>query len=654
MSINRGRWAYPGITNIVRFPMRRSSSAFFGVLTFVALVASATAATEWAANDAAFFKRSGEWAWTSHRYAAESALVTKQPGAALEFSFHGRAAVLELDTLTPPNHFGPPELGALAVYLDDVLVRLVRPRIEDHEVVLHRSAELETHRVRLVHQAEDVGVGVRVRGVRILEEPTGDLQLTVSGEQHGALIDVRVLVTQGGKTIRRTLVRNWLTGQCRLAGLPPGDGYTLELTAAGWKGVYFTNISVAAGKETTLAPVYLIREWDAPVDDFKSPALGHPVIRRPGDSLRARFEGHQRQIRDVRIVRLVGPATISRVCGFVEDQAAAFYYHREGTVTLPADTPPGVYDLEVSLTGARGDEIIRSRRSVVVVEDYTREPTFVAFGHLDTWGQYQAEYVHALAEIANLLAPDLVLISNEANPAYAAGALYHLDVPYIINFGNHRAPDPGPWYGQTVDIVDFGTAFTVLNFGEAWDADTTKAEKLLADRHATRIKLINAFEANAPIAGLLDRFGVALIHYAHGPGPAVARLGQTPTVRVGKVNSESFRVIRFQDGKPVQFTYRDHATAAIPFRRNERPPLRVHFDGPNDGTRHAARAEVTNDLEETFPRARVVFVMTPGNYDIFGGQLERAIESDDGRYRIISVRCDLPAKASVQVSVRRR
>lgn len=632
----------------------RFSACFLGVISCVTAVASATAETAWAANDATFFQRSGEWVWTSHRYAAESALATKQPRASLEFSFTGRGVVLGLDTLTPPNHFGPPELGALAVYVDDVFVRLVRPRVEDREVVLHRSAELETHRVRLVHQADETGLGVRIRGVRVLTEPTGDLQFTVSGEQHGGLIDVRAVVTQGGKTIRRTLVRNWLTGQGRLAGLPPGDGYTLELNAAGWNGVRLANITVAAGKETTLAPVYLTREWDAPVDDFKFPALGHPVIRQPGDSLRARFEGHQRQIRDVRIVRRVGPATISRVCGFVEDRAAAFYYHREGTVTLPSDTPPGVYDLEVGLTGARGDEIIRSRRSVVVVEDYTREPTFFAFGHLDTWGQYQAEYVQALAEIANLLAPDLVLISNEANPAYASGALYHLDVPYIINFGNHRAPDPGPWYGQTVDIVDFGTAFTVLNFGEAWDTDTTKAEKFLADRRATRIKIINAFEANAPVGGLLDRFGVALIHYAHGPGPAVARLGQTPTVRVGKVNSESFRVIRFRDDKPVQFTYRDHATAAIPFRRNERPPLRVQFDGPNDGTQSNGRAAVINDLEEAFPQARVVFVMPAGIYEVAGGTLERTVASDEGRYRIVSVRCDLPAKSTVPVSVRRR
>src|SRR5687767_12482577 len=63
----------------------------------------------WPANDETKFQRTGAWTWASHRYAAEFALVTREDGAALEFTCEARTAVLGLDTLTPPNHYGPPE-----------------------------------------------------------------------------------------------------------------------------------------------------------------------------------------------------------------------------------------------------------------------------------------------------------------------------------------------------------------------------------------------------------------------------------------------------------------------------------------------------------------------------------------------------------------
>ena len=93
-------------------------------------------------------------------------------------------------------------------------------------------------------------------------------------------------------------------------------------------------------------------------------------------------------------------------------------------MTIPADAPSGTYDLEITLVEQRGTHTLTSPRSVSVVQEFSRDPVFVAWGHLDTWGQYQAEYVERLAAIANVLAADMVLVANEGNPAYAAGALY--------------------------------------------------------------------------------------------------------------------------------------------------------------------------------------------------------------------------------------
>jgi hypothetical protein len=621
------------------------------VMVGLSLVATRAADDFWLANDATRVARSGEWRWTGHRYAADSALVTTQEGAALELTLDGRGLVLCLDTLTPPNNYGPPELGALDVFVEGKQVQKVRPRDAATEVTLLRAGEAGVRRVRLVHRTDAGGVGVRIRGFRAPATATGDLAFVVAAERQDALVDVRAVVTCDGRVVRDTLVRNTLTGACRLAGLPPGAGYTLEVRAAGWRTFRAEGVEVPAGGETVLPPVYLAREQDVPQDAFTYPSFGYPAVRLPGGTFRARFEGHRSEIRSVRLVRWQGPAVISRRAGFAEDKAAAFYYHREGTVSVPADTPPGTYDLEVELSGDRGSEVLRSPRSVAVVPRFPTDPVFVSWGHLDTWGQYQAEYVERLAAVANLLAPDMVLVSNEANPAYAAGALYGLEMPFVINFGNHRGPEPGPWFGDPVGAVDFGPAFTVVNFGRAWDRGVADVDALLAARAAVRTKILNAYESNAPVETLLDRHGVALIHYAHGPGPAVVTLGTTPTIRVGKSSSESFRVIRFKDGRPMSYTYRGHATAPWPFPRSGRAPLGVTYSPGNDGTHRTVTASFHNELEETFPEARAVFVLPAGKYHAQGGRVESSVASDDGKYVVVTVRFDLAAKSTGAVVV---
>src|SRR4051812_39971499 len=237
---------------------------WFGLIE-VASVSGAD--TWWSANDTARIKRSGTWEWTSHRYAVDSALATKEDGAALEFSAEGRAVVLGLDTLTPRNHFGPPELGALDIFVDGQKQRTIWPRIEDREVVLIRSDQNETHHLRIVHHRDNPGAGCRIRGVRIVAEPSGDLAFLIAAEHSDALTDVRAQLTQGGRLIRDTLVRNWLTGQGRLAAIPPGEHYTLEIRATGWTTARAEDIAVNAGAETQLPPIYLHRAWDVPADD---------------------------------------------------------------------------------------------------------------------------------------------------------------------------------------------------------------------------------------------------------------------------------------------------------------------------------------------------------------------------------------------------
>lgn len=603
-----------------------------------------------AAGDLSRVRRTGAWAPARHRYAEAEALTTREDGAALDVTFRGTGVALVLDTLTVPS-YGRPERGALDVSIDGRPLQTVRPYALPNEVVLARGLPDGEHHVRIVHRAEGEGSGCRISGLRALPAASSDLAFTVTGEAAGELVDVRATLRRDGRVIRDGLVRNWLTGACRLTGLPAGEGYVLEIRAAGWKTARLGDLSLRPGLETTLEAVYLPREEDVHPEHFRFPSLGHAVVRRPGETFRARFHAYEARIGKVRAVRRLGPALVSAPCGFEEDPSAAYYYFREGTVRLPQDVAAGLYDLEVELATPRGVERRTARRAVHVVSAFPRDPVFLSFGHLDTWGQGQAEYLARVVEMANLLAPDMVLVSNEVNPAYVAGALYRLEMPFVINFGNHQVHGHERWFGKPVGVVDFGPDLCVLNFGLPWESEWRVADPLLSTRTQVDCKVINTFEPNAPVREILDRYRIRLIHDGHGPPPKVERMGATPTLRVGKVDSESFRLLRFKGSEPVSVTYRGQAEAPIPFRRNAPAPVRAAFRPANDGSHPRVTATVVNDLDEPMPGARLTFLLPFGSYRPDRGRLEQAVRSDDGKFTILTVRLDLPGRATETVTV---
>lgn len=592
-------------------------------------------------------KRIGQWQETRFRYAAASHLLTNSDGAALECRFRGSGIVMRLGNHAVPA-YGVPNLGSIAVMIDGQDRHTFAPRATPREAVIARGLDDGDHVLRVEHLAEAGGTGGRIEGFYVLDKPTGDLQFIVSGEENAFLVDARAVLRQGDRIIRSALVRNWLTGQCSLAGLPPGDGYSLELSAIGWNPTRIDNISVEANKSSTIGPIFLHRDEATRIVRFRFPALNRPAIRRPGQTFRARFLGFEATIDEVQLRRTVGPAVISRQIEFEEDKAAAYYYDREIITKLPHDMPPGVYDLSIKVTGGHRTGFCLSPCSVHVVPEFPVDPVLVTFGHLDTSGQYQAEYLERLVSMINLIAPDIVLNSNAVNPAYISGALSRLDMPYVINFGNHQFHGHEKWYGDPVGLVDFGPDLCVLNFGHPWHVDRSRADSLLVSRADWRHKIINAFEANAPTAWL-DKHKVCMIHDAHGIGKKVTDMGATPTRRIGKVNAVSFHVVRFKDGRVASCTYNGHETAPIPFGREQKPPLRVRFSPANDGNHRDVTATVTNEYAEDFPECRLTFVMPHGDYVVDRGRIESSITSDDKKYTAVSVRTDIPAEGTVVV-----
>ena len=612
-------------------------------------------AVQWtAAEDEAHVTREGAWSETAFRYAQRSHLATMDNGAALTFAFEGSDLIVRLGQHAVPA-YGAPNFGDLTVCIDGGPERVIEPIAEPREVVLARGLPPGEHTVRIEHRASARGSSARIEAFGVADAPTGEVAFMLTGERNAYLVDARAIITRDGEPVADRLVRNWLTAGCRLAGLAPGAGYRLELRATGWQPVTIEDITVEAGRETLLPPIHLAAGPAMPTRNFLFPRIGRQTVHRAGESFRARFQARDAEIAEVRIERAVGPATISRTLSFVEDEAAAFYYDREVEATLPEDTPPGLYDLVVSVRWPEHDfeREFRSSRAVMVVDEFPANPVFTSWGHLDTQGQYQAQYLADLVAISNLCGADMVLMATACNPAYIAGALADLQVPFAVNFGNHRFPGFEQWFGPQEGVIDYGPDLCVLNRSLPWHEDWSGADAMLAARADARIKVINAFEYNAPL-DLLDRHGVVLVHDGHGPGPRVFEMGATPTLRVGKTNSESFRVIRFRDGRAASCTYLGDETAPIPFPRGSLAPLRVNVDPPSDGTQSEVRATIANDLEEAFPNCRVTLVMPAGEYACEGGRIERAIVSDDGAFVELTVRADAAAQAETVVAIHPR
>ena len=600
------------------------------------------AQAEWVrAADTKMFQREGTWQETSFRYAERDHLLTSTDGSSITFVFEGADLMLRLGQHAVPA-YGSPSLGSLAVAIDNGPERIIYPLAEPNEVVLARNLPHGKHTVRIVHRVSGNRISARIEALGYSMKPTGELAFILTGDHNAYLVDARAIITRNNDTIANRLIRNWLNGQCRIAGLLPGKGYRLELHAIGWMPYAEDGIIIEAGHETALKPIHLSEAPPGVANGWLFPHIGRQAVKKPGESFRARLQAYNAKIIAVRIERKVGPATISRKLSFKEDSSAGFYYDREIICHIQPDTPPGLYDLIVEVTDPARTFI--TLRSVMIVKEYPADPVFVSWGHLDTQGQYQAEYLRDLVSIANLAGADMVLMSTACNPAYVAGALSSLDVPHVVNFGNHQFPGFEQWFGPQEGVTDFGPDICVLNRSLAWHESSAQADALLEARSGTRIKVINSFEHNAPI-DLLDKHRVALVHDGHGTGDRVMDMGSTPTKRVGKSNSESFRVIRFSNGRVASCTYLGDPFAPIPFPRGSIPPLRMVMNPVANGINSDVVVTIKNDLGEAFPNCRITVVMPAGLYKCQGGLIENASTSDCGRFSIITLRADAPAES---------
>ena len=121
------------------------------------------------------------------------------------------------------------------------------------------------------------------------------------------------------------------------------------------------------------------------------------------------------------------------------------------------------------------------------------------------------------------------------------------------------------------------------------------------------------------------------------------KMGQTPTQRVGKSNSGSFRLVEFENGQVVSATYHNHPTAPIPFGREQQSPLRVERSSSSSAT-------VINEFDQTFENAQITFVVPNAKYTTTAGRVKSIAISDDDTLAEVIVTMNIKSNSKTNIN----
>lgn len=565
--------------------------------------------------------------WTkdvSNRLSYPEHLYTDNNGASLEVQFQGTGIVFVLEAHNNSSYsWGEQGAGSGTVegFVDGNKQIDVQINNSAREITMARNLSNGSHTARIVFN----GSGrCRVLGFRVLQGPTGDIEMTLPDVTSDNMIDVRAIVYKEGEEIRNTLNRNWISGATALGGLPVGE-HDLEIRAFGWV-THRQKINIEDGVKTNLGAIELKRDPATVRNGFEFPVIGNQAIIKMGESFTV--DGPTSGVTTAKLRGRHGPAVFS--------QDAAF---SGSTVTVSGITPPGLYDL--ILTTSTGEERI-APSSVYVVKDYPTDPSFMGWGHLNVWGQFRTEFLHRVVEMVNLVGPDMVLISNAVNGTYISGAMSDVFCPYIINFGNHQFDGHEKIFGPDVEFLTYGPDIQILNLNGEWSGSlTSQAESIFEAQPPAPIRIINSFEGNAP-CGLLDGYNINFLHFAHGSASKDGtRCNSTYT------SGKFFRYVVFNNNQADMVPGSHINTDGL---REPEIPLNAVYAPANDGTNSNVTAEVTNDYVPV-PNGRLVFLMPAGSYSTDEGTIESEVTSDDRKYTVVTVRTPFPLNQKTTVVV---
>jgi len=544
----------------------------------------------------------------------------------------------------PGPRYGVPQGMEINVAIDDKIEKSIEIRTSSLEILVANRLKPGNHQI-VIRPKSPRDSFIAIKGFRTGDFSFGSISFQVFGEEGYFFNNIRVQVKQNRKIVLNKIARNSISGECLITGLKTGR-YDINLRAFGWKTLKVKGVDVWEGKETKIGSLFLRRKERAMsigICGVIRPGRGKTVFVRPGEEFNIFFRGKGAEGKindnDADIIESAALFTdylhIPLKIVDVKVNRELYTYEHLARVKIPRSLPEDLYDLVVGLKHGQAF----SPQAVRIYKTFPRNFYIVTFGHTNTWDQETAEYLHRKAEMINLINPEFVLISNEVNWAYISGALMNLRVPYFITAGNHSYPDFEAFYGAKISMFDYGPIRGV-NFGMPWSCDWNQVKRAFLDRPEATFRILNTYEWNAPVKGLLDLCKINLMHDAHGRGgkKTVESVGKTPTLCVGKVNSDSFRLVRIEKNKVISAAYNGGEEAPSPFSRGSDSPLRIKFSPANNGRHKRVKATIINNFKESFKNARVRFIMPGGRYKVNGGLIFQQFHSNNKRLTIVDVK----------------
>ncbi len=439
------------------------------------------------------------------------------------------------------------------------------------------------------------------------------------------------------------------------------------------------------------APTRPAVKEEAPFAVVQEPSQGRPIFIIPGEtfffvmrlapdvtgdvsfSLQHALEPSIR----TRLKATTPPAYVDEYCKLV--------------LMIPADTHPGLYDVEVRTPTTTH----YSRRCIRVVDAFKTKFRFVHLSNMNVGDLAAPDFDEMLPPEINLLAPEFIIATGDytewSNIMDDASSWlrvlrffekFNATVILLCGAHDHQASFTRLVASQMMGPLDYGNYHGLLLLdhpGNPIDQDYEQLLWVQTDLKRSRNKQFNFIATNSDELALLDiwrengkldqfiRDNRIKLFITGGSSDwdfrefadklkglddfHFIRTHQSSTsLRDLATGFSHYRVIEV-DGSEVSYTYpndnaREKAQHSIPTGR-----LRTFFDGPNDGTANRLIATVQNALNQSFDEVHLWLRLAkgPGNTKpaVAPGRIAQVL--DAGSYWACDVVVDIPEKGGVKV-----
>jgi hypothetical protein len=548
---------------------------------------------------------------------------------------------------TPGPRYGSFLECRLRVRVDDLPWRELAVATARSETIVAENLPKGKHTVTV----EPVGGFAVVEAFRTTNKPMAGLWGTIVAKDYSELLtDVRADLFQGDRLVRTEHVRNPRSGGFEILGLRAGT-YRLRIDAAGWIDATLADLKIEGpGDRLDVGGVALAREprcGGRDGQDRPGPQFGNSVSVSPGGSFTAPVNLPATKIKRAKLrsrfksIELAVSSSKKFPLGNWNDAG-------EATFQVPKDTPWDMYDLVLSFEMKQGDLERISGQAVCVRPPLPAEFHVAGCGHMNTWGQQTADYLARVADVAQLAGARTLLIANEVNAAYVSGGLSDLRIPYVVSRGNHTMARWGDFFGESSRAHDDGP-MRIVDFGrwpyESWE----EVHALFRNRPTATNRVVVCYEGFAPIA-LIREHKINLLFDGHSDVVPAGREALPPrTFHMRAPTQDTLRWIPMTHDGVASAIKANADVPVLSVPRTGPSPLRVAFEFPEDGSAGQQAATITNGFATEFPHARLRLVLRRGAYQVTGGMVLQAFDSDDGVQTVLDLEIRVAAKSSVAV-----